>query len=105
MVTYTFPSEGYGTLSGKKYCSPIPSTDVFWKRLQRLNLLIRLTEQHECEEGESICRKALRAYNNTSNFTGIIRLNALEKDWLSYFLENDMLDKDDIECINFYIKH
>lgn len=105
MHTYTFPDTGFGSLSGKTYRSPIPTTGVFWKRLQRLETLILLTEQHESREGKSICRKAIRAYNNTNNFTGIIRLNVLEKDWLSYLLENDMLDNDDIECINFYIKH
>ena len=104
MHTYTFPP-GFGRLSGKTYHSPIPTTDAFWKRLKRLDLLRVLTEQHECNEGRSISRKALNAYNNTNYFTGIIRLTFSEKDWLSYLLENDMLDREDIECIKFYLKH
>ena len=105
MYAYTFPDQWFGSLSGKTYHSTIPSKDVFWKRLQRLETLILLTEQHESGEGRSICKKALRAYNNTNNFTGIIRLTVLEKDWLGYLLESDMYDKEDIECINFYIRH
>lgn len=105
MHTYTFPNTGFGALNGKVYHSYIQTTDAFWKRLKRLDLLRVLVEQHDCEESNSICRKAIRAYNNRDNFTGIIRLSPLEKDWLSYFLESDMYDKEDIECINFYLNH
>ena len=105
MHTYTFPPTGFGSLNGKTYHSPIQTTDAFWKRLKRLDLLRVLTEQHECEEGRSISRKAWNAYNNTNNFTGIIRLTNTEKDWLGYFLESDMYDNEDIECIKFYLKH
>ena len=103
MHKYTFPKTGWGSLSGKTYYSIIPSTDEFIKRLKEA--LRVLVEQHDCEEGNNICKKAIRAYNNKDNFTGIIRLRPAEKEWLSYFLESDMYDKEDIECINFYLRH
>lgn len=74
------------------------------ERMRRLDLLRVLTEQHECEEGRSICRKALQAYNKLNGFTGIIRLTFLEKNWLSYMLESDFLDDEDRECIEYYCK-
>ena len=80
------------------------STEELVKRMRRLDVLRVLTEQHEEGEGRSICAKAWKAYNKTKGFTGIIRLTTLEKDWLSYKLESDMLDEEDIECIKFYCK-
>lgn len=74
------------------------------KRLRRLDTLRVMVEQNDCEEGRNICKKALRAYNKMENFTGIIRLTFLEKDWLSYKLEDGFLDEEDREVIEFYIK-
>jgi len=81
------------------------SKDELMKRMNRLDTLRVMTEQHDEGEGRSICRKARAAYNKLDNFTGIIRLTPLEKDWLSYKLEDEFLDDEDIECINWYIKH
>lgn len=74
------------------------------ERMNRLDTLRVLTEQHDCPEGRSITNKALRAYNKLDGFTGIIRLTNLEKDWLGYMLESDILDDEDRECINYYIR-
>lgn len=72
------------------------------RRINRLDTLRVLTEQHDCPEGRSICRKALAAYNKLDDFTGIVRLTFREKDWLRYMLESNFLDDEDIECIRFY---
>ena len=77
------------------------------RRLGRLDTLRVLTEGFLDDEdcpGRTICKKAINAYNKMNDFTGIIRLNSLEKDWLSYMLEDGMLDDEDVECINWYIK-
>lgn len=74
------------------------------KRMKRLDTLRVLTEQHECEEGKSICKKALKAYNKLDGFTGIIRLTFSEKDWLAYMLEDEFIDDEDRECIEFYVR-
>lgn len=74
------------------------------ERMNRLDRLRVLTEELDSPEGRSICRKAIRAYNKLDGFTGIIRLTTLEKDYLGYLLENDMLDDKDRECINYYIQ-
>lgn len=80
------------------------SKDELLKRMNRLDTLRVLTEQHDCPEGRSICRKALQAYNKLNDFTGIIRLTFLEKDWLAYMLEDEYLDDEDREAIRFYCK-
>lgn len=74
------------------------------KRMNRLDTLRVMTEQYECEEGKSICKKALRAYNKADGFTGIVRLSSLEKDWLSYQLENSFITEEEIECVKFYCR-
>ena len=74
------------------------------KRMKRLDWLRVLTEGYEDGEGKSICDKALRAYNKKDNFTGIIKLTFLEKDFLSYMLDNEFNTAEDIEIINFYLK-
>lgn len=79
------------------------SNDEILKRMRRLDTLRVLTEQHENEEGKNICKKAIKAYNKQDNFTGIIRLTFLEKDWLSYMLESDFIDGEEEETIKFYI--
>lgn len=74
------------------------------KRMNRLDTLRVLTEQHECKEAKSICKKALKAYNKLDGFTRIIRLTFLEKDWLAYMLEDKFIDDEDRECIEFYVR-
>ena len=74
------------------------------KRMRRLDVLRVMTECHDEGCGKSICNKALSAYDKSENFTGIIRLTVQEKDWLSYKLESDMLDEEDIEVVKFYCK-
>lgn len=96
MKTYKF-SDGHRITSKL-------SADEIMKRMVRLDLLRVMTEQHECEEGRSICQKALKAYNKTENFTGIIRLTFTEKDWLGYKLEDQYLDDEDRAVIEFYIR-
>ena len=78
--------------------------DELLKRMNRLDQLRVLCEQHDCKEGRNITRKAIAAYNKLDNFTGIIRLSVLEKDWLSYMLESDFLSDYDRTVINWYIK-
>ncbi len=80
------------------------SANELMKRLRRLDTLRVIVEQNECEEGKSICKKALKAYNKMDNFTGIIRLTLLEKDWLSYKLEDEFIDEEEREVIEFYCK-
>ncbi len=96
-------SHVYTFNDGSVYTSKL-ETGEFIKRLRRLDTLRVLVEQHECKEGESIYKKAFRAYNKTNNFTGIIRLTFLEKDWLAYMLENEFNSEEDIEVIKFYTK-
>lgn len=80
------------------------SSDELMQRIRRLDTLRVMTEQHECKEGRNICKKALNAYNKKEQFTGIIKLTGLEKDWLSYMLESDMLSDENRKVIEFYTK-
>lgn len=75
------------------------------KRMRRLDILRVLTEGYEEGTGRGICDKALRAYNKTDSFTGIIRLTASEKDFLGYMLDNDMLNDEDRAVINYYMNY
>lgn len=88
---------------GTVYTSVLPK-DIFIDRLARLDTLRVLTECYlgEASYGDSICRKAINAYNKYDNFTGIIRLSFGEKDWLAYLLESDMLDDNERDIIEFY---
>lgn len=95
MYTYTFKD-------GHKCTSKLNQSELL-KRMNRLDNLRVLTEGYEEGEGRSICDKALKAYNKTDNFTGIIHLNRLEKDFLGYMLESDMNDEEDKEVIEFYL--
>lgn len=72
------------------------------KRMKRLDTLRVRVEECDCEEGISITKKALRAYDKQENFTGIIHLTDLEKDWLSYCLEDEFNTEKEIEAIRFY---
>lgn len=95
MKIYTFTD-------GSKVTSRLEGKEVI-KRMNRLDTLRVLTEGYTEGDGASICKKALKAYNKLEGFTGIIRLNNLEKDFLGYMLESDMLDNDDKEVINYYL--
>lgn len=93
----------YRFSDGTLVTSYLPA-DELSRRMNRLDTLRVLTEQHEDPHSKSICRKALAAYNKLDNFTGIIRLTFAEKDWLGYMLESDMLDSEAKECIRFYCR-
>lgn len=73
-------------------------------RMRRLDTLRVMTEGYESGEGFNICQKALRAYNKTKGFTGIIRLTSTEKDFLGYLYENTNNDEEEIEVLDFYTK-
>lgn len=96
MNTYRF-TDGH-TINSKL------SKEEVLKRMNRLDILRVMTEGYEEGEGYNICQKALRAYNKTDPFTGIIRLNILEKDFLSYCLEDEFIDDEEREIVNFYIR-
>lgn len=78
--------------------------DVLIQRMRRLDTLRVMTEQLEDGTYQSICRKALAAYNKTNDFTGIIRLTRYEKEMLLYLLEDGMLTDDEKEAIKFYTR-
>ena len=80
------------------------NTKEVLQRMRRLDILRVLTEGYEEDEGFSICKKAINAYEKADNFTGIIRLTFLEKDFLSYLLEDDSLTEEYIDTIKFYIR-
>lgn len=72
-------------------------------RMRRLDTLRVLTEGYESGEGSNICRKALKAYNNSNNFTGIIHLTSSEKDFLGYLFEG-MMTEEEKEVVTFYLR-
>ena len=80
------------------------SADEIMIRMRRLDLLRVMTEGYDAGEGLKIHDKALRAYNKLNNFTGIIRLTVLEKDFMSYMRERSFLTDEEIELINFYTR-
>ena len=96
MKTYRFTN-------GDVVKSNLDSNELM-KRMRRLDVLRVLTEGYEEGEGESICKKAWKAYNKVDNFTGIIRLNDLEKDFIGYMLENEFNTEEDIEVLKFYLR-
>ena len=73
------------------------------KRMQRLDTLRVMMEGYDEGEGCKIFQKALRAYDK-EDFTGIIRLTATEKDFLTYKTEDPFLTDEEIEAIRFYTK-
>lgn len=74
------------------------------KRMRRLDMLRVLTEQYDCEEMKNICKKASKAYDKINDFTGVIRLTNAEKDTLAYRLEDEFLNEEEKETIQFYCK-
>ena len=79
------------------------SLNEYLKRYNRLDYLRVLVEGYDEGEGYSIFKKALSAENKNENFTGIIRLNHIEKEFLSYVLDS-ATDQKDIETLNYYIR-
>lgn len=79
--------------------------DELVKRMNRLDTLRVLTEGYEEGDGFAIHNKAVRAFNQTEGFTGIIRLTRNEKDFLSYiFHENSFITAEDKKALRFYLK-
>lgn len=78
------------------------SKEEMLKRMNRLDKLRVMMEGYEEGQGLSLYEKSLRAYNKTKNFTGIIRLNGSEKDFLSYRLDDKFISDDEIAIIRFY---
>lgn len=94
MTTYTF--------SNGDIISTELSKEEMMKRMSRLDTLRVMMEGYDEGEGLSIFKKAWKAYNKNDNFTGIIRLNTLEKDFLSYKLEDEFISDSEIEVVRFY---
>ena len=86
-----------------RVCTSKLGKDELLKRMNRLDVLRVMTEVYECGIGREIYKKAIRAYNKEENFTGIIRLNIIVKDFLSYCLKSNMTEEK-IETIKFYLK-
>ena len=97
MYKYTFTD-------GTEITSKLQIEEVI-KRSERLSWLIVLTEGYDEGEGLKIHDKAIKAYNKVENFTGIIRLSSIEKEFLSYiFYENKMLCDRDIKTLKYYVE-
>lgn len=76
------------------------------KRLNRLDTLRVLVEGFDEGTGLEIYNKVMRALNNCKNFTGIIRLDVNQKDFLSYIrYESDMISDEDKAVLDFYLKY
>ena len=72
------------------------------KRLRRLDTLRVMVEQNDCEEGRSICKKALRAYNKMENyFYGecYYEIDSLLSDGYTYKLWESVKDGDEVASI------
>lgn len=93
----------YTFKNGDVVISSLPQDEML-KRMRRLDILRVLTEGYEEGTGRDICNKALRAYDKVDDFTGVIRLNSSEKDFIGYMLESDMLDDEDKQVLNYYLK-
>lgn len=82
------------------------SEKTFLERFIRLDTLRVLTEDYDEGEGNDIFKKTARALNKHKDFTGIIRLNIIEKDFLSYiYYENEWLDDEEKEVLEFYLRY
>lgn len=92
----------YSFTDGHTVTSKLNTAELL-KRMNRLDCLRVLTEGYESGEGHTIFQKVWRAYNKADNFTGIIRLTMIEKDFLGYMLESDMLSEEDRKAIEYYI--
>lgn len=101
----------YKLSTGEIVTTKLSASEVL-KRMNRLDTLRVLVEGYVFNKDDenyndipnNIYNKAVRAWKNLNNFTGIIRLTFEEKDWLSYLLESDFIDDEDKEVINFYTK-
>ena len=97
MYKYTFND-------GHQITSMLPVNEVN-KRMKRLSHLIVLLE--DFDEGSvfnDIYKKAVRAYNKTDNFTGMIRLTFTEKDNLGYLLDSKYNTPEDVAVLKYYLK-
>lgn len=86
------------------------SVQEFLKRYNRLDTLRVLTEGYDDLDGNEhpytkICKKASKAENNLSNFTGIIRLSPTEKYYLEGMLDREFLTPEEEEVIRYYLRH
>lgn len=97
MYRYTFDD-------GHQITSMLPANEVN-KRMKRLAHFIMLLEGFD--EGSvfnNIYKKALRAYNKTDNFTGMIHLTFNEKDNLGYLLDRQMNTPEDEAILKYYLR-
>lgn len=101
----------YKLSTGEIVTTKLSASEVL-KRMNRLDNLRVLVEGYVFDKDDenynnipnNIYNKAIRAWKNLDNFTGIIRLTFEEKDWLAYLLESDFIDDKDKEVITFYTK-
>lgn len=77
------------------------SDQVIRKRYRRLLTLKRMLQDFHERYAMSICRKCTEVMNKYP-FTGILRLNSDEKEFLSHLSEHDNLTDDQIDVIRFY---
>lgn len=96
MKRYTFKD-------GHQITSRLDAEEIL-RRMDRLDWLRVLTEGYEEGTGRQICEKSIRAYEKAENFTGIIRLSIIEKDFISMMMEGNT-DQRDIETLSFYLKY
>ena len=93
------------TFSDGHQITTMLSTDEVLKRMSMLDWLRVATEGYEDGIGVNIYKKALRAYDKTDNFTGVIRLNTLERDFLDYMYNEGMLHPKEKEAIKYFLRY
>ena len=81
------------------------ATREYIRRYNILDTLRVLVEGHEEGTGVDIYNKTIKALNKNVGFTGIIRLNNTEKDFLSYKLESTMISDNDRKVILKYTQY
>lgn len=81
----------------------VPETNA---RIRRLRAMVHLLEGYTEGEGQEIFRKAVKALSKSEGFTGIIRLNRNQKDFLSYIMHDQLeyLIQSEIDALCFYTK-
>lgn len=77
------------------------SDQTIRKRYKRLFTLKHMLEGLHVRHTISIYQKCIEVLNKYP-FTGILRLNSDEKEFLSHLLEQDNLTDDQIDVIRFY---
>lgn len=91
----------YTLINGEVHKSKL-SPASFTAKYRRLDTLRVIIEGNESKVGLAIYNKVINALNKDV-FTGIIRLTFTEKDFLSYYLESDMLSVKDKYVIESFI--